>query len=183
MISDTITLRSWTIPTRKPDEGLISEGGEGIILGYRYDAVFFGKAADTEWPRWEAGHLFTPDWHVRWRRMGARTRLVSCGTVPGLDALGAPHKVLGPVKIRQEIRRRFLWGERLPNEDFWLELRVPLIMREPDHHPSGPVPEFNEGPVRRYLETIVYRDARTGEFLFERFVRVGYETRESARGL
>ena len=169
--------RSWTLPAADwhaawtagdwPDDALVlAEAADDVVLAYRADV-----------PRgatWTAGDCFTADWHVTWRRLGGRVRVVACGPAPLPKAWGDPHATLDLGGAEAEERRVVLWGRRNAGEDLWIELRIPNLMTPPRHHPAGHDAAVAEDTVRRALHVTTYRDPETRALLLHRYTGLGY---------
>lgn len=156
-------LRSWDLsPSDWAERWNADWPPESLLLAERPDQVVLCNKTDVPAPEatdaapgWMRGHLFTGAWHVRWRRLGGRVRVAAFGTPGALDALPDPRATLDLSEAEPEERSVALWGAKQEGEDFWLELRIPHVMRAPHLHPYGEDPP--QGAARRRLSVLVYR--------------------------
>lgn len=175
--------RSWTLPLDAwtdawtegdwPEDALVlAEAADAVALAYRADVP--SDAA------WAAGDCFTEGWHVTWRRLGERVRVVACGPAPLPEARwGEPHATLDLSGAEAEARQVVLWGRRNPGEELWIELRIPNLMTPPRQHPQGHDDHVAEDYVRRTLHVTTYRDPATRALLVHRYTGLGYASTDS----
>jgi hypothetical protein len=164
--------RSWTLPHSSwGDDVAFPE--EALLLMERADEVLLARVGDAVVKNGVRGHCFTADWHLHWRRLGARVRLVGMGEVPGASGWGEPQSAQDLGAYDAEENRVVLWGRREPEETMWLELRIPNLMVPPRQHPADHGPESLDRSLRRFLRVVTYRDA-TGRACFHRYAGVGY---------
>jgi hypothetical protein len=156
-------LRSWDLsPSDWAERWNADWPPESLLLAERPDQVVLSNKADAPRPEgppgrpgWSRGHLFTSDWHVQWRRLGGRVRVAAFGAPAPLEALPDSEATLDLAEAEQEERTVALWGAKQEGEDFWLELRIPHVMRAPHLHPDEEDPP--QGAARRRLSVVVYR--------------------------
>jgi hypothetical protein len=184
-------LRSWTRPAAGADALLRDGPADALLLAdsphlvalTRLDALpgpSFTEALPDD-PQsaqsWRQGHVFTPEGHLQWRRLGQQIRVVTSGEAAGEwvpDTWGEPAAETDLRGADTDERTVVLWGRRRAGEDFWLELRVSQFMTAPVHHPPGHGEEVADEYVRRALQVRTYRDATSQEVLHHRYLDLTY---------
>lgn len=168
-----MTASSWTFP-RKKWAGLDTHQTSSILLAERAHQVVLSRAGDAPEAEWRRGHVFTSEWHLRWRRLGDRVRAVAIGAVPAASHWDEPDASLDLDDTEASERQVVLWGRRQPGEGMWLELRIPNLMTPPTQHPSGHGEGFGDEHVRRTLRLTEYQDPSTGRTMIFRYSGIDY---------
>jgi hypothetical protein len=173
-----MVVRSW-VQSREDWAGPEAGTDGALLMAERPRQVVLGRSEDLPVPEdgWRQGHCFTPDWHLRWRRLGTSVRLVGFGPVPGRSGWGEPAAERSLDDLETTARSAVLWGKRQPGEQMWLELRIPNVMTPPTQHPQGHGPsddEVGESVVRRVLQMVTYRVPGQDSGDFHRYVGLGY---------
>ena len=174
-------LTSWTLPHDALD--LLPEvlPSEALVMASSPRHVALTTLGDIDalpaaslWPAYDQGHVFTNDWHIRWRNLGDRTRVVVAGDAPlpgSWESLEATRDLAG---ADTEALQVILWGRNQPHDGLWIELRIPNLMSSPDQHPADHAAAVDDAYVRRYLQAVTYRDANTASTLFTRYTGLAY---------
>jgi hypothetical protein len=150
-------------------------------MAERARQVVLSRAEDAPDEEWRKGHLFTEDWHLRWRRLGDRVRVValgsdsSTGDFPSTDSWGESEATRSLEDLDSTAREVVLWGRRQAGDEMWLELRIPNLMTPPEQHPRGHGEAHSDEHVRRTLRVVAYREPDTGEAVMSRYVGIGYK--------
>lgn len=175
-----MTARSWILPqaewtgpgTPSPDALLVAERARQVVLSWAEDAP------DADWRQ---GHLFTEDWHLSWRYLGERVRIVALGAESSAnsplptDTWGEPGATVDLGDLKTNTREVVLWGRRQPGDEMWLELRIPNLMTPPEQHPQDHGEAHSDEHVRRTLRFVAYREPGTGEAVMSRYIGIGYK--------
>lgn len=160
-----MVIQSWDLDPETWAAWLTACPPDAIVVAVRSDRVCCCRRQDLEAGSWSEGHAFCEGWHLQWRTLGAVVRVVGGGDLSWtnapvssvqLDLEGATAEDLTTV----------LWGEKYPDDRYWIELRVPHLMESPHQHPRGATPEEHKVPLRRVLVQRTYRDARTHALLY-----------------
>jgi len=176
-------VRSWT---RSFDDwaGLGPWADGALVMAERAEDVVLARASDLPEGEWYRGHCFTADWHLRWRQMGERVRLVGLGPVPPQedspqeDSLQEdwpePEAKRSLEDYDRTPRSLTLWGKRRPGEAMWLELRIPNVMAPPSQHPEEHRPGETDDLLRRVLQVVTYEAPGGEDEVFHRYLGLGY---------
>ena len=177
----TMNVHSWLIDESLWDAAWAGWPQDALLLAERFDRVVFADLKDESSSQWDQGHLFTTDWHLAWRKLGDRYRVVLVGEAV-LEPAASWEADVEPLSLPEEGSREeaVLWGvKNTENTDEWIELYIPQIMSIPEQHPaSSPVTTADES-VRRMLQYTTYRDPETSEVVFHRYtgIRIATATR------
>ena len=174
-----MTIRSWTRPLSDApsSDSLFPDAlpDDALFLGTSPRTVALARHGDRPEADWQRVDVFTPDWNLRLRRLGAQVRFVAAGPVPGTGAWGDPDAEEQLGGLRMDTHATVLWGRRNVGESFWLELRVPHLMTPETHqHPAGHGAEHTDEMVRRMLTVTTYTDPETEVVRFQRLTGLQY---------
>lgn len=173
-----LVLSAWSVPTRDWDPDAFPVAA--FLLAERPAEVTFSRLGDAR-GFWEAGHIFASRWHFQFLHLGDHYRVVGLQTevISEVSAVTASWKEPAAVlDVRDAVTTSYtigLWGQRQPEEEEWLELRIPHFMQAPTLHPADHYP--GEAPVmmRRALQVVRYQHPQTHAILFDRFTNLTYQ--------
>lgn len=160
-----MVIQSWDLAPETWTSWLQACSPDAIVVAVRTDRVCCCRRQDLEDGIWSEGHVFDEDWHLQWRALGAVVRVAGGGDLSWANTTD-PEAQLDLQEAVVEDQAIVLWGEKYPDDRYWIELRVPHLMESPHQHPRGATPEEHKVPLRRVLVQRTYRDARTHALLY-----------------
>lgn len=120
------------------------------VTAWAFDAF----TAQEEWERWESGHLFGTELHLRWRRQADGVHVLGVGAVADL---ALPHRLKLNGDYEPCPTVYYLWGEWDAERDAWTQVRIPHKL----HYPvTG-----HRGRVRLLVTEYVNRSTGQVEFI------------------
>lgn len=178
---------SWLIESEDWTQAWDHWPGDALVLADRFDEVVCCKRKDCPEPGWDQGHVFSESWHLSWRRLGDRYRVVLAAEdlLSETETWGDATPIRDLSGIVPEPGEALLWGVKSYRDDpYWIELYIPHLM-EPLHHDKNrryplrhhpnehAIPPVGQAACR-LLQYETYRDKDSGAVMYHRFTGIVY---------